>query len=78
MFLVAPIYIVEDYWSISQCGFKIDQDGRLFDIKQIYNPIEDKKETRQRVDARITNILVGGSVLDLSLKAILATVTDYH
>jgi len=36
------LFIVEDWWSIHSLDFKVTKLGIDFEIKQIYNPIEDK------------------------------------
>ncbi|GAB1446955.1 DUF5686 and carboxypeptidase regulatory-like domain-containing protein [Flammeovirgaceae bacterium] len=36
------LYIVEDWWSIHSLDFKVTKLGIDFEVKQIYNPIEDK------------------------------------
>jgi hypothetical protein len=36
------LFIVEDWWSIHSLDFKVTKLGIDFEVKQIYNPIEDK------------------------------------
>lgn len=73
------IYIVEDYWSIHSVDLKSTKMGVKFDIKQIYNPIEDKKKLGSAWMPVSQTFLVGGSVFGFEFEGqYLATVKDYQ
>jgi hypothetical protein len=73
------IYIVEDYWSIHSVDLKSTKMGVKFDIKQIYNPIEDKKKLGNAWMPVSQTFLVGGSVFGFEFEGqYLATVKDYQ
>lgn len=73
------IYIVEDYWSIHSVDLKSTKMGVSFDIKQIYNPIDDQKKLGQAWMPVSQTFLVGGSVFGFEFEGqYLATVKDYR
>lgn len=73
------IYIVEDYWSIHSVDLKSTKMGVSFDIKQIYNPIEDKKKIGSAWMPVSQTFLVGGSMFGFEFEGqYLATVKDYQ
>ncbi len=67
------IYIVEDWWSIHSTDLSVTKMGIRFNVKQIYNPIEDKAwlPVSQQFN-------IGGKVFGFEFTAdYLATVKDY-
>lgn len=72
------INIVEDAWSIHSVDLKSTKMGVGFDIKQIYNPIEDVKKLGQAWMPVSQTFLVSGSVFGFEFEGqYLATVKDY-
>ena len=72
------IYIVEDFWSIHSVDLKSTKMGVKFDIKQIYNPIEDEKKLGQAWMPVSQTFLVGGSMFGFEFEGqYLATVKGY-
>jgi hypothetical protein len=72
------INIVEDVWSIHSVDLKSTKMGVGFDIKQIYNPIEDVKKLGQAWMPVSQTFLVSGSVFGFEFEGqYLATVKDY-
>lgn len=51
------LFVVEDWWSIHSLDFKVTKLGIDFEVKQIYNPIEDKAwlpvSQQFRVDGKV-------------------------
>lgn len=73
------IYIVEDYWSIHSVDLKSTKMGVQFDIKQIYNPIEDENKMGYAWMPVSQTYLVGGSMFGFEFEGqYLATVKDYQ
>jgi Family of unknown function (DUF5686)/CarboxypepD_reg-like domain len=72
------INIVEDVWSIHSVDLKSTKMGVGFDIKQIYNPVEDVKKLGQAWMPVSQTFLVSGSVFGFEFEGqYLATVKDY-
>ncbi len=74
------IYIVEDWWCIHSLDFKATKLGIQFQVKQIYNPIEDDSQQMkgQAWMPVSQNAVVSGKVFGFEFEgAYLATVKDY-